>query len=192
MNEYERDFIEDQNEQLVLWKQIVVNIFGCEPKDTIKITNLSRIIEILNKIGTSKPLNHTLTPTGGLDLHSAISSCEEGMVELDFGNYPVIVNAKSLSFNPIGDNPEWWYFWLNTMPFAPSGVDEDIKQEVNSKEENFTYLERNEILQTIKYNGEEVLEIEPCNYIDRSYWDVNNLGCDEQGDLIPIPKGARL
>jgi hypothetical protein len=46
-------------------KERVVKIFGEEPTDSVKITSMNRIIEILNTIGKDKVLNHTFMPSGG-------------------------------------------------------------------------------------------------------------------------------
>jgi hypothetical protein len=192
MTEYEKIYQEKKEKQLAVWEEMVVKIFGEKPSDTLKTTSTSRIIEILDTIGKSKALNHTFMPSGGgLDLSGATYSNEKGRVELDFGGSGIIVNPESLTFHPIGENPEWWYFRLNTLPFEASGAYEEIQQE-DTSDDIFKTKSDKEIEWSMRFYGEEVLEIEPGNYIDRSFWDINHLGYDENGDLIPLPENARV
>ncbi|PFR26494.1 serine/threonine protein kinase [Bacillus cereus] len=194
MNEYERNYQEEKKKQLTLWKEMIVKIFGDELDNSMKITNRSRIIEILNTIGESEVLNHTFMPSGGgLDLSGAAFSNEEGRVELKFGESAKLVNPESLTFHPVGDNPEWWYFRLNTTPFEPSGVYEESQQEEeDAREEIFKTVSQKQVEWAMSYHGEEVLEIEAGKYVERYFWDINHLGYDEDGNLIPIPDNARV
>ncbi|MGN7398060.1 serine/threonine protein kinase [Peribacillus frigoritolerans] len=193
MNEYERNFQEEKKKQLALWEEMVVKIFDGKPNDSVKITSLSQIIEIINTIGKNKALNHTFMPSGGgSDLSGAVFSNENGRAELKFGASYLVVNPESLTFHPVGDNPEWWYFRLNTRPFEASGVYEETQQEKGATEEIFKSASDKQIEWLMSYSGEELLEIEAGKYIDRSYWDMNHLGYDEQGELIPLPNNARV
>ena len=51
---------------------------------------------------------------------------EDGRIELNFSGNVLIVNPTKLSFHPIGENPEWWYFRLDTSSFNRSKVYEFI------------------------------------------------------------------
>ena len=189
MSDYEKNYNETKMKQLALWREMASDFFGSKPNDTVEITDKRQIIKALNFIGKSKALNHTFMPSGGgLDLTNAVASNEKGLVELDFGGSAKIVNPDSFTFHPVGDNPEWWYFRLNTSPFAPSSV-----YEVEDEDEKaYTSVSDGEVAEQMKYYGEEVLEIAPGDYIDRSFWDINHLGYSESGHEIPLPKNARV
>lgn len=189
MTDYEENFNETKIKQLALWEEMITEIFGSKPDNTVEITDKRQIIKALNLIGKSKALNHTFMPSGGgLDLTSAIASTEKGLEELHFDESVTIVNFDSLTFHPLGDNSEWWYFRLNTSPFAPSGVYE-IEDET---EKTYKSALDREVEEDMKYYGEEVLEIAPGEYIDRSFWDIHHLGYNEYGNEIPLPKNARV
>lgn len=190
MSNYQEVYQEKKKKQLSLWKEMVVNLFGEESNVTIK--GRDEIVKYLNKVGSSKALNHTFIPSGGgLDLTGAAYSNESGKVELKFGSTSLIVNPGSFSLHKIGDNPEWWYFRLDTQPFEPSGVyDED--PEDNQEVDAFKSASNREVEWQMSYYGEEVLEIEPGEYLERSYWDLSHLGYDEYGDEIPLPQYARV
>ncbi|WCH47028.1 serine/threonine protein kinase [Lysinibacillus sp. OF-1] len=165
------------SEQLKLWKETALKLFD-NSADSVSITNINQIISTLNTIGTSKASNHMFMPSGGgLDLIGARPSFEKGLVELNLDGTAKIVNPESLTFHPIGDDPQWWYYRLNTTPFPHSGVYEGISFEDDDE---------------LKFLGEELLEVEQGNYKERFYWDENHLGHDENGREIPLPDTARI
>ncbi|MEW4327801.1 serine/threonine protein kinase [Rossellomorea marisflavi] len=191
MSDYQKAYQEEKQKQLVLWEDMISKVFGEKPNDSVKVTERNRMIDILEMVGKSKALNHTFMPSGGgLDLSGARFSNEQGLAELNFGGSDLLVRPDSLSFHPIGDSPEWWYFRLDTLPFEESGVYE--KQDEDSAEEVFKTASDKELEWIMSYYGEEVLEVEPGKYIDRAYWDINHLGYDENGDEIPLPEHARV
>jgi serine/threonine-protein kinase len=192
MTDYKARFREDQKKELARWKELIQDLFGEVPKDSVTVTDKVRIIDILNKIGTNKVMNHTFIPSGdGLDLSGARTSNESGLVELNLDGTTSVTNPNSLSFHPIGENPEWWYFRLNTRPFEVSGVyGPTVQEEV--AEDVFKTPTDKQVEWEMSYVGEEVLEVEPGRYVERSYWDMNCLGYDEFGNEIPLPKGARV
>ncbi|PIC57026.1 serine/threonine protein kinase [Sporosarcina sp. P12(2017)] len=191
MSDYEKNYNETKMKQLDLWGKMVTELLGSKSEDTVEITDKSQIIKDLNFIGKNKALNHAFMPSGGgLDLTGAVASNEKGLVELNFGGSALIVNPDSFTFHPVGDNPEWWYFRLNTSPFAPSGVYE--VEEDDETEKTYKSALNREVAEDMKYYGEELLEIAPGDYIDRSFWDINHLGYNEYGEEIPLPKNARV
>lgn len=187
--DYERDYAEQKRKILVLWEEMIIRIFGDKPNNPVHITDKTEIINTLNSIGKDKALNHVFLPSGGgLDLRRTVPSNESGLVELQFDGSPEIVNPESLTFYQFGDNPEWWYFRLNTLPFEPSGIYEiEVENEPTYK----SVLER-EIEEEMKYIGEELVEITPGQYINRSFWDIGYTGHDEYGNEIPLPPNARV
>ncbi|WP_427036540.1 serine/threonine protein kinase [Cytobacillus pseudoceanisediminis] len=193
MSDYQERYKKEREEQLSLWKEMVEGVFGESTKESVKITDKNRIIEVLNAIGSSQASNHTFMPSGGgLDLSSAKHSSEQGLLELNFDESAIIVNPESLTFHAVGDDPDWWYFRLNTLPFAKSGVYEDYEDEEEQVEQVFKSSSQQSIEEQMKFYGEEVLEIEPGKYVDRSFWDIDHLGYDHNGNLIPLPKDARV
>jgi len=194
MSDYEKAYKENKMKQLGLWEEMVTELFGSKPEEVVKITDKTEIIKLLNFVGESNALNHTFMPSsGGLDLTGVVESYEEGLVELKFGGSPQIVNPISLTFYPIGDNPEWWYFRLDTSSFAQSGVyDNDGKEGNEKNDETYTSALDREVAEQMKFYGEEVLEITPGEYIDRSFWDIQHLGHNEYGEEIPLPDYARV
>ncbi|MDM5283119.1 serine/threonine protein kinase [Peribacillus frigoritolerans] len=193
MDEYQERYKKEREEQLSLWKEMTEEIFGELPNDSIKITDRNRIVEVLNAVGKSKASNHTFMPSGGgLDITSARFSDEIGKLELDFGGSYIIVYPESLTFHPVGDDPDWWYFRLNTMPFERSGVYEEFEKEEEQVEQVFKSTIEQSVEEQMKYSGEEVLEIEAGQYVDRGFWDIQHIGHDENGEPIPLPENARI
>ncbi|MBG0962446.1 serine/threonine protein kinase [Bacillus sp. SRB1LM] len=190
MDTYTEQFKKEKYEDLNLWKEMVLKIFGGDTKESIKINDRHQIIEVLNAIGIDKASNYMVLPSGGgLELASAVSSKESGLIELQFdGKSTQIVNPVELNFHPVGDNPEWWYFRLITKPFNKSGV----YAETPLKEEIFLSETQKQVALSMKWEGEEVLEIRDREYVKRSVWDRGYLGLDEQGYEIPIPDEARI
>lgn len=193
VSDYQERYKKEREEQLSLWKEMIEGIFGEVPNGSIKITDRNRIVEVLNAIGKSKASNHTFMPSGGgLDITGAKFSDEQGKLELDFGGSYIIVNPESLTFHPVGDDPDWMYFRLNTLPFERSGVYKEYQEEEEQIEQVFKSEIDRRVEEQMKYSGEEVLEIEPGQYIDRSFWDIQHIGYDENGNEIPLPENARV
>lgn len=191
MSDYEKTYKEKKIKQLAEWEKMVIDLFGSKPDDTVEIFDKNEIINTLKFIGKSKALNHTFMPSGGgLDLTGAVVSNEKDLVELNFGGSAIIVNPNSLTFNSVGDNPEWWFFRLNTSPFEQSDVYKVENEE--GFDESYKFDIDKEVAENMKFYGEEVLEIAPAEYIDRSFWDIQHLGYDEYGKEIPLPVDARV
>lgn len=187
MSNYKKRDLEEKQKQIDLWKKMVEEIFSKKPNDVVEILDKNQILNTLNKIGKSEVFNHTFMPSGGgLDLTGAKESIEKNKIELKFDGIVQIVKPETLTFHPIGQSPEWWYFRLNTSSFESSGVYEEDKKTELFKTSN---TKESELL--MNFYGEEVLEIEPGEYIDRSFLDSNYMGYDENGCEIPIPQTAR-
>lgn len=160
-----------RDECLAAWKLLTEELSG--GASHVEWTDNAEIIRILNLIATRAPRNHTHFPeSGGLDLTRATTSREPGCIEIRFDGQVHVVRPSQLSLTlPKGDPlREWAYFWLETLPLAPSGVYQNLG----------------------KLRHEEVLEVRRGEYIDRSYWNAGSLGEDEDGDEIPIPPDARV
>jgi serine/threonine-protein kinase len=146
------------------WKQIISDIFPSGTPENSSWTSLEDIINVLKKVGSIDDLNHMFYPNGGgLDLTGADRSKETGCIELHTGGLIDVIKPQKLSFEKISEDNEWSYFRIETDALEPSGVYES---------NDGTY--------------EEVTEIEPNQYVNRSVWDQN----EYQGQ--PLPKTARV
>ncbi|ADV96189.1 MULTISPECIES: hypothetical protein [Bacillus] len=190
MKEYEEKYQETKAKHLVLWKDLISKIFDGVPTSQMTITDRSHIVRILHKIGSSEADNHTFMPAGGGDdLTDSVFSSEDGRIELNFSGNVLIVNPTKLSFHPIGENPEWWYFRLDTSSFNRSKVYEDQQDEETNTHQ---LIDESELHWSVHFNGEEVLELTSGEYEDRSLWEEGFLGYDEDGREIKMPDTARI
>jgi hypothetical protein len=167
MNNPRKEFRE---KNLVEWEKKLNELFPSGIPKTKTWTSQAEIIEVLNKLGKPPSLNHTFLPTGGgLDLAGARISREPGCIELDWGDGVNIIKPLKLTFESFDADLEWAYFRIECRPLAPSGV-----------------------YDSTVYQSEELTEVRPKEYAHRSEWDERNLGYDENGKEIPLPKGARV
>jgi len=195
LDEYQKKRQENVSAQLELWRNLAQDIFAENTQKVQVVTDTNEIIKILGKIAKSKALNHTFIPSGGgNDLIGAAPSSEQQCIELIFSSRSAdIIKPVSLTFNPIGENPEWWYYRINTKAFEPSGVYEQIeKNQDDSSSEAFKFTQDKEIERLGNYGGEEVVEISPNNYIERFHWDNGFYGHDENGYEKRLPDNARI
>ncbi|EMI13879.1 serine threonine protein kinase [Bacillus stratosphericus LAMA 585] len=189
------DFSNMENKtQLELWKELAQGIFKENTHETQVITDVDEIISVLDKIGKSSALNHAFYPSGGGDdLLGAALSAEADCIELIFGSRSAsVIKPVSLSFNPISDNPEYWYYRINTRSFEPSGVYNEQTEEVNSETDQFKTEREKALEHVLRYTGEELTEIGTNSYVERYHWDEGFYGHDENGYEKKLPESARL
>ncbi|MGF7036399.1 serine/threonine-protein kinase [Paenibacillus mucilaginosus] len=138
-------------------------------QDKSEWTDLISIVDILRKIGEYPDTNHTFPPRGGgFDLTGAVLSDEHECIELLSGGSTFIAKPAKLVFNAPGTDPQFHYFRLETRELKPSGVYKGVAG-----------------------GYEEVCELSPGQYVDRSIWDHGYYGLDENGYDKPLPKEAR-
>lgn len=145
----------------------------------------SDILRILDRV-LSQTHNHALLPrSGGLDLHGARRSSEDGCIELKISEgRGHVVRPGSLRLETFIDAPAESFFLLEAKPLEPTDVDDDPEaSEADRREIRAWRLER---------AREEVLELEPGDYVPRSVWDQGRLGFDANGEEIPLPSSARV
>jgi hypothetical protein len=151
------------------WNSTLKDIFPV----TISCTwrGMASIISILNKIGSMPSTHHTFMPDGGgLDLTGAAEAGESNAIALLFGNSIArIVKPSALYFESFCNNNQWAYFRLEIAGLLPSGVCKQYGEAC-----------------------EELTELEPGSYVERSVWERGFIGYDEDGQEIPLPEGARL
>jgi hypothetical protein len=153
------------------WDELLHVLFGGSIPDESIWKDKTDIIRILNLIGKKPNINHIFFPSGGgLDLVGARDSVEEDCIEIYFHEKTAdIVRPKELIFQSFGNPYEWAYFRLETNKLEPSGVYENLKGQ-----------------------REELTEITPGDYMDRSYWDEGFTGYDESGRKLLLPESARV
>lgn len=158
---------------LKVWEDMLDNLFDNRIPTQASWEKLDDIIDICNIIGKDHNLNHTFFPGGGgLDLYGAGTSTEEDCIELYFGSSgrsANIIRPDKLIFQSFDAPYEWAYFRIDTFSLAPRGVYRD-------------------------YQGmdEELTEITPGYYVDRTCWDYGYYNHGKSGKETPLPKEARL
>ncbi|PKL82810.1 MAG: serine/threonine protein kinase [Ignavibacteriae bacterium HGW-Ignavibacteriae-3] len=167
-NTPENQFITENKKQ---WKSFLQKLFSDNIPETQVWTDKNDIIYILQRIGSMHNMNHLFLPHfGGLDLTGCQLSHEEGCIELVFGERVYVVKPATLTFNSFGsDEYGWAYFRLETNTLKPTGVYDSLF--------------------SVK---EELTEISPLEYVNRSVWDDRYYGYDENGDSKPFPNYVRL
>lgn len=162
---------EFREKNLKAWDDLLHALFNGMIPASCTWEDKTEIIEILNFIGKNQQINHTFFPTGGgLDLAGAGNSVEEGCIEIYFHKKAAdIVRPKALIFQSFGRPYEWSYFRLETEELDPSEVYENLTGQ-----------------------REELTEITPGEYVDRSHWDEGFYGYDEIGRELPLPDSARV
>ncbi|CAM3386307.1 MULTISPECIES: serine/threonine protein kinase [Saccharibacillus] len=153
-----------RQKELSNWETLLNQLFPSGIPETFEWTNKTKIIEVLNGIGNSEASNHTFFPSGGgLDLSSAKESNEQGCIEVKFDSLSHILKIYSLRFQSFPGSPlEWAHFRIITSSLDASGVYENLSRD-----------------------SEELTEITPGSYINRSY--------SEHGEYNgkPLPRTAR-
>lgn len=147
----------------VKWLDLLKRIFPIQIPEICRWTTNTDICEVLNIISQYENTSHMFIPRGGgMDLLGADFAGENGCIELLHGN-TTIVKPSSLTFHAVGDDPQWYYFSFETLQLKPSGIYEKLDS-----------------------NYEELTEISPGEYEDRSVWEFG------YGGIEPLPETARL
>jgi serine/threonine-protein kinase len=156
-------------ETLNAWKSLLTTLFPTEIPKSANWTSVGDIVGVLNRVAREAPQNHMFFPNGGgMDLQGAAAYHEPGVIELQAG-FPVVVKPKSLSFEYFGpESIGWSYFRLENAGLKPTGVYQDLEG---------LY--------------EEVTELEPGKYVERSVWDRGYYGHDDEGLERPLPQAAK-
>lgn len=172
------------------WETRIKEIFPFGIPNQCVWENKQDIIQVLNKLALPDNLNHTFLPSGGgLDLVSAKESIEKDCIELKFDGIFDIVKPIRLSFHSFNFDAEWNYFRLDTGDIQPSGVYEDLSSFSYKKlDGNDGHRDENDDL----FCYEELTELEPGVYLDRSIYEYGYYGSDENGDPLRLPKNARV
>ncbi len=152
------------------WIAAIKKAFGVSPPLSARWNDRKGILPVLKPF-MGQNLNHTMLPgSGGYDMESIALSPESGCLEFGPGKGTAdTFRPGDLYFEYFPDSPWNSFFLLDTQPLEPCGV-----YETNDGE------------------YEEVVEISPGEYIDRSHHDTGVLDHDENGHEIPLPPTARI
>jgi hypothetical protein len=152
------------------WAGAIAAQFSATVPKTATWDNSDQIVEVLRKF-VEKTDNLALFPTGGgMDLRTVRSSHERGCIELSVEErVSYVVRPKRLIFEHIDRSPKDSFFLLELDTLAPSGVYDELASPY-----------------------EELVELNPTEYVNRDVWDRGYIGHDESGREIPIPDHARL
>jgi hypothetical protein len=159
-----------REESLSEWRAVVDDLARGRPE--VSWTSLRDMISVLSHVAREAPQNHTFFPKGGgLDLSRAAPSHEPLCLELGFeGQTHVLLPSLLQLVVPVNDPlREWAYFRLEMRDLAPSGIYEHLS-----------------------FDREELLELRPGHYVDRSGWDVGAVEYDDDGNPLPLPAKARV
>lgn len=151
------------------WKRLIDGLFPLARPTRAQWEKPAEIMAVLNHIGSVAGVNHLFFPDGGgQDLLGAAVAGERGLLDLDCNGVSYYVKPESLSFESFGDRDDyqWSYFRLALAPLQGTGTYPNFEEQVAG--------------------SEELLELTPGEYVDRSSWDEN------EHDGEPLPKRARL
>lgn len=152
------------------WAAAITKVFGDAPPRSAHWTDPQAMIRVLTPfMGDNR--NHTMLPGGGgMDMDSIAQSPEFGCLEFCPGNRLAdTFRPADLYFEHFPESVWNSFFLLETQTLEPCGV----------------YAESDE-----KY--EEVTEVSPGEYIDRSHSDTGIHGYDENGKELPLPSTSRI
>ena len=144
------------------WIGILNKIFPIGIPKHCEWIKLEDIISILNTIGSIKNSNHMFYPSGGgLDVLSSKLSTESNCIEIFTGRTDILKPMR-MTFESFED-PIWNYFRIENFDLDPTGI---YKEKID--------------------DFEELVEIEPRKYINRSHWDID----EYKGQKLP--KSSRI
>jgi serine/threonine-protein kinase len=177
--EWEREVAENMKrrvkEGMERWNEIINKLFPVSVPKSMEWSTVKDISVVLNLIGQVPNTNHIFCPDGGgFDLTGSAISVESGCIELKSDGSTTIIKPRRLTFHAINSDPNWHYFYLETNTLSPSGV--------------YDYDDTDSLIQR---TSEEVCELAPGDYVERSIWDYGYFGSDENGDPLPLSNSAR-
>jgi hypothetical protein len=150
------------------WIEVQQNMFQGAIPTSASWTELEDIVQILNMIGVPN-INHTFVPTaGGLDILGAMASHENGCIDISLSREAVwLLKPSVLQFESFAPFYSVSYFRLETAQLQPSGIYDDYT-----------------------FPSEELVELTPMEYVDRSVWDEQ--GYYDGGEFVSLDDNARL
>jgi serine/threonine-protein kinase len=151
------------------WAAAIEQTFGDNPPRSAQWSDVDSIVRVLMRF-MGQNLNHTMMPGGGgLDMEAIARSVEPGCVEFSPADRMAnVFRPGVVYFEHFPESPWNSFFLVETRTLEPFGVYEESSGEY-----------------------EEVVELSPGEYVDRSHHDTGILDYDEQGNEIPLPPSAR-
>lgn len=161
------DIYADSNKsQISDWNFISKYLFGDSSPESCRWTNVNKIVDILNVIGTLPAFNHMLfSDMGGLDFYKAELANEVGCINIyDTLGSCNIVKPKCLYYETFKNNVSWNYFLLEFDGLLPI---------INNDEQSREYL----------------VEDYPAHYASARY---QQYGVYDYDSGEPLPEGYRV
>ena len=158
-----------------------LDVFNRGREDRVIWNGTTAIKPVLDRV-LAHARSHAHLPTGGgQDFSEVRRSREAGCLEFQVERGAAyLARPKSLILERIARSPAQSFLLLELENLAPSGA---YSEEADDAPDWTTDWFR---------RREEVVELAPGDYVERSVWDEGNLGYDETGREIPLPDGARL
>lgn len=159
-------YADSKKSQISDWNFISKYLFGESSPESCKWSNVNKIVDILNVIGTLPAFNHMLfSDMGGLDFYKAELANEVGCINIyDTLGYCNVVKPKCLYYETFKNNVPWNYFLLEFDGLLPI---------INNDEQNREYL----------------VEDYPAHYVSASY---QQYGVYDYDSGEPLPEGYRV
>lgn len=166
------------------WDRAVASITKPGDPPSVVWRRIDDIIDALTPF-MGEGRNHAHLPTGGgQDFAAVRHSAEPGCLEFRVGRRTgYVVKPAKLTLERL-DSPGNSFLLLELDELAPSGVYHVESDEDEDAEE----INRRRVAR----GSEEVLELGPGRYEDRSLWDRGFLGYDSGGREQPMPDEARI
>jgi hypothetical protein len=163
------------------WVQ-TLDQFNPRHEDQRTWSGQAAIRDVLAKV-LAHTRSHAHLPTGGgHDFDLVRPSREAGVLEFQVERGSVyLAKPKKLVLEQIARRPAESFLLLELAELQPSGAYE-VEAEDEDEATDSDWLSRRE----------EVVELAPLEYVERSVWDEGNLGYDSRGREIPLPDDARL
>ncbi len=155
------------DKNLTEWFDLQNRLFPTGSPNSVTWTNLSDIVTIMNEIANVPSLNHMFLPGGGGNTFIGASYAhEKGFISVKISKKKYdILKPNKLTYESFGVDPQWNYFRLEAEQVEKTGV----------------YRDSNYICPY-----EELVEISPVHYIERSHWDYNEYNGED------LPEEAHL
>jgi hypothetical protein len=166
----QKDLFYDFDQQNILeWIELQNRLFPGKKASRTEWTDPDEIAEILAEIGAPDRAHCFFPNGGGLDLVGADVSHENQCIELKFDlNSVSVIRPSRLLFFYFRDYPGMSYFRLETSELIP--IDRAAR----------------------RFGYEELTEVSPLDYRDRSVWEEGILDYDKSGRPIRLPSSARI
>lgn len=157
------------------WVEAVNHTVGPSKSSALSWKSLPSIVSALKPF-LGPNYSHGHLPTGGgMDFIHVESSRERGCLEIRISEHSAyVMRPRSLVLEYIEQAPAESFLLLELDELSALKINDEADEYAASK------------------GVQDLVEIPPDDYRDRSIWDRGFLGYDDAGDEIPLPAGTRL